>query len=291
MENQIVLKFSDNPSALYTLLKAFRNRKNKHVYGKEVPSIRAVRSGHKIDPKHLKAFYEICGVSPSPYLHILYPFTLMYPYIMRTLCAREMPLSMFKVLNTRNSITQYRGIKPQEILDLECHNSAFRIIPKGLEIDITSEVAVGKEKVWDNTTTYFLPGKFAQSETPYIPPKLEPIDNAPITSEWFLPAKDRFRFARVSGDTNGIHYVSLYARMLGFQRDFAQPIRVVAKCVNCLGEWSVEKPLRLDFTLKGPVYYESKLVLKSLTVYNSSRFDLYREKNDRPCICGILGTL
>jgi hypothetical protein len=79
--------------------------------------------------------------------------------------------------------------------------------------------------------------------------------------------------------------------MLGFQRDFAQPIRVVAKCVDCLPERNVEKPLRLDFALKGPVYYESNLILRSLTTHNISRFDLYRETNDKPCSCGIFSVV
>lgn len=287
----ILLKFNHNPSALYTLWKAFRSRKNSYVKDKGMPAIRVTRSGFKINTQHLKKFHDLCGTRPSPYLPILYPFALMYPYIMRMLGRREMPISMFKILNTRNSITMHRGIRADETLDLDCHTAVLRIIPKGLEIDVASEVSVEHDTVWENLTTYFLPGMFGQSEPAYIPPKLEPLANAPILNEWFLPAQDRFRFARISGDTNGIHYVPVYARMLGFQRDFAQPIRVVAKCVDCLPELRAEKPLRLVFALKGPVYYESKLILRSITSDNMSRFDLYREHSERPCICGTLSAV
>ena len=249
----------------------------------------------------------------SDYLHILYPFTLVYPYIMRVMGTQEMPVSMFKTLNTRNSITMHRGIRSDDRLDIDCQNCAPRIVPKGLEIDINSIISSGGETVWENTTTYFYPGKFGPADASYSASKLDPIDEAPIIKEWYLPSKDRFRFARISGDSNGIHYGSFYARMMGFKRDFAQPIRVMAKCVSSLPtntsvirSWLEEVvancfeplpaaettgPMRLDFYLKGPVYYESTLTLKNMRTKSGHRFDLYCSGNNKPVICGILNTL
>jgi hypothetical protein len=112
--------------------------------------------------------------------------------------------------------------------------------------------------------------------------------DAPVIKEWYLPAKDRFRFARVSGDTNGLHYGPPYARIQGFKRDFAQPIRIVAECVSLLPDVGMERPLHLDFFLKGPVYYESTLVLKNKKIKEKNRFDLYCKGNNKPCISGEL---
>ena len=313
MEN-INMTFNENPSATYTLWKAFRSRKNSYFPGVEYPVIHSLRPGFIINKAHLKAFYEICDINhQSEYLHVLYPFTLVYPYIMRVLCSKEMPVSMFKVLNTRNSITMYRRIRPDERLDIDCHNCAPRIVPKGLEIDVKSVVSSGGESVWENITTYFYPGKFGTADASYSAPILDSIDDAPIIKEWYFPAKDRFRFARISGDSNGIHYGSFYARMMGFKRDFAQPIRVIAKCVSSLPPrtsgikgWLEEVvaycfeplpaaettgPMRLDFYLKGPVYYESTLTLKNIRTKSGNRFDLYCSGNDKPVICGIMHTL
>jgi len=288
MGEMINLIFNHNPSAIYTLWQAFRSRKSTFASEEEVPVIHASRSGLRINEKHLKDFYEICNISPLPFLHILYPLTLCYPYMMRILCRREMPFSLFKILNTRTSIITRRGIRPDETLDIDCYNSPVRIISKGLEIDIISEIRAGEEKVWENITTYFARGRLGGREATYTPPRLEPIVNAPVIKEWYLPAKDRFRFARVSGDTNGLHYGSLYARMQGFKRDFAQPIRVVAQCVSSLPGVEMGKPLKLDFFLKGPVYYENMLVLKHIKKKNSDRFDLYYKGTAKPCISGEL---
>jgi hypothetical protein len=291
MRDVQVMTFDNRPSALLTLWKAFRNRKGRYTSGDMVPAIRARRTAFSIDERHMKAFYDICNIDPPPFLRIIYPFALAYPYIMIVLCNRGMPLSMFRILNTRNSITMYRAVRLDEEICIDCYNSELRIIPRGLEIDIISEISIDQEMVWENRSTYFYPGNFGEGETEYEPPRLTPIDNAPIVQEWFLPAQDRFRFARISGDTNGIHYGAWYARMLGYKRDFAQPIRVVAQCVSFLPLLHRGRPIKLDFFLKGPVYYESMLVLRSCTMGDFQRFDLYCRGNDKPCICGRLGVV
>jgi hypothetical protein len=290
--DEIKMIFNKTPSALYTGWKAFKSRKSIYSPDVEYPMIHSLRPDFVINKAYLKAFYEICDINhQSGYLHVLYPFTLVYPYIMRVLCSKEMPVSMFKVLNTRNSITMCRRIRPDERLDIGCHNCAPRIISKGLEIDVKSIINSGGEKVWENITTYFYPGKFGPADASHSMPKLDPIDDAPIIKEWYFPARDRFRFARISGDSNGIHYGSFYARMMGFKRDFAQPIRVIAKCVSSLPLSETTGPVRLDFYLKGPVYYESTLTLKNIQTKNSNRFDLYCSGNDKPVICGMLNTI
>jgi hypothetical protein len=254
MGDAINLIFNHKPSAIYTLWQAFQSRKSRFISAEEVPVIQASRSSMRINKRHLKAFYEICHISALPFLHILYPLTLCYPYnMMRILCRHEMPFSLFKVLNTRTSITMSRGIRPDKVIDIDCHNAPIRLTPKGLEADIIAEVRAGGEKVWQSITTYFLRGGFGQGGRSSAPPRLKPFNDAPMVKQWYLPATDRFRFARVSGDSNGLHYGPFYARTQGFERDFAQPIRIVAECVSSLPGVEMQGPLKLDFFLKGPV--------------------------------------
>ena len=93
--------------------------------GVKYPVIHSLRPGFIINKAHLKAFYEICDIKQFNSLPMLYPFTLVYPYIMRVLCSKEIPVSLFKVLNTRNSITMYRRIRPDESLGIDCHNLCY----------------------------------------------------------------------------------------------------------------------------------------------------------------------
>jgi acyl dehydratase len=286
MENIITQTFHKDPSATGTLLRALASRKSQFTTKDAVPLIRVERKKIRIKEKHAEAFNQICGLPSSQDLNLLYPFTLAYPYIMRILCKREMPLSIFKVLNTANTITLHRPLRAGDTVDVTCHNSDLRVTERGIETDITSEIASEGVRVWDNVTTYLVRGKFKSAGAASPSQSLDPIPSAPIAAKWFLPAKDRFRFARISGDTNGIHYCKKYARMFGFERDFSQPIRVVARCAGELRLPPGGGPVELDFFLKGPVYYERHLTLRSVGIDQGHRFDLYCEGNERPCISG-----
>ncbi len=286
MSDPSLLSFSKRPSELLTFWKVLRSGKKRFRDGDLMPRIHASRKGLSIDMKHVKAFNDICDTEESPHLHLLYPFTLVYPYIMRILTHEKIPVSLFEVLNTRNSIVAYRKIGFDEILDVSCRNSDIRRVHRGLEVDIVSEITSRGKKVWENTTTYFMKRKSVEVDPSFVPPKLTKISNDLVSKEWYFPARYRFRFSRVSGDGNGIHFVSGYARIFGFERDFAQPIRVVAKCIDLIPEATGNFPLKFDFFLKGPVYYEKNLSLIKSREGNGNRFDLYSEGNNRPLICG-----
>ncbi len=286
MENNITLSFSSKPSIVLSLLKAFKSRKSRFITKESIPIIHVKRENLKIDLRHLKRYNNICKIKPSIYLNILYPFTIVNPYLMRILCQHAMPFSQFKILNTRNSIKMYRQIKTDEIFKVDCYNSEVRIINKGMEIDFKADLFVGLEKVWGITATYYIPGKFGETEILDEQAKLEDIENSSVIKEWIIEAKNRLKFAGISGDTNGIHYSTYYARMFGFKRDYAQPVRITTQCVSDFTIDIGETPVQLDFFLKGPVYYDSILKLKSQIMNNIIRFDLFCEGNDKPCIVG-----
>lgn len=290
MKNTISLQFNKKPSDILTLWQAYQSRKSRFTSDIIIPEIHVKRSDLRINPAHIKSFYSICDIDPTTNLHILYPFTLVYPYLMRILCRKEMPFSQFQTLNTRNRIIMHRLIRPDELFTIDCYNSAVRIIPKGMEFDFKADIYSGTEKVWENTATYFNRGRFDNPDRSYKQHTLEPADNPIVISQWFLEAKNRFKFGKISGDTNGIHYSPAYARMFGFKRDFSQPIRVTARCVSELTHQNADKPSELEFFLKGPVYYEKMLTLKNKNSDFSNRFDLFCEGNEKPCISGKLVT-
>ena len=175
-----------------------------------------------------------------------------------------------------------------EILDIRCELVRYRIREKGLEIDISSVIEAAGEPVWENIQTYYYRGKFGAMDASYEPPEFEPIPEADVVAAWFLPAGMGLSFAAVSGDGNGIHYSKLYARMFGFERDFAQPLLVLAGSVERLLNAGYDNAVSLDVALKGPFYYESNITLKKVFINNATRFDIYCEENPRPCIEGKL---
>ncbi len=288
MLESIQIDFYKKPSYITTLVQAFRIRKRKLDSEKTLARINASAKNLSVNKQHLKEFNRICQIENNSELQILYPFTLAYSYIMRILCRKEMPFSLFNVLNTRNSIRQYRSIGVDEVFDIECHNSDLRFVEKGFEVDIDSAMLINGETVWEKTTTYLIRMRHKDNVDYYIPPNIQSIGNVEEIDTWYLKAEDSFRFARISGDTNGIHYGKWCAKSFGFKRDFAQPIRIAAKCVDSIKIKKMTFPAKLEFFLKGPVYYDNELVMKSTHEVDAHRFDLYCGTNVRPCIIGSL---
>ena len=195
---------------------------------------------------------------------------------------------MFNVLGKRLKIIRHRQIGLDEALDIFCEISRVRIVLNGLEIDLSAVIEIAGETVWTATETFFYRGDFGEPETSAENIDFESIPEAKEIARWFLPGGIGFRFARISGDGNGIHYSKFYARLLGFKRDFAQPFLIVGNAINHLINYEGNNTISLYVTFKGQFYYERNVMIKGIKTNCRNRFDIYSEENDRPCINGII---
>lgn len=288
MPASIDLIFNKKPSFISTIFWALFGWSRKFVAEKSFPKITAQWKGVAIERKHLNTFNRLCGINDSANIPLIYPFTLIYPLLQRILAHKEAPLTIFRTLNSRIQVLQHRRIGINETLDIRCELVRHRIREKGLEIDIASVIEAAGEPVWENIQTYYYRGKFGAADAAYEPPEFEPIPEADVVAAWVLPAGIGLSFAAVSGDGNGIHYSKLYARMFGFERDFAQPLLVLTGSVEHLLNADYDKAISLDVALKGPFYYERDITLKKAFINNETRFDIYCEGNPRPCVDGKL---
>jgi len=250
-----------------------------------VPKIRAVWENVEIDPDHLKDFGEVCGLPPhGEFLYPLYPLTLIYPLVLRVLGHKKAPLSVFRMLNTRLQVTSHRRIGVHEPLRVVSETGPLRIVPKGLELELTSTVQADHETVWESLHTFHYRGRFGEGHPSSLDrPELPSLSEPKTLASWYLPDGIGFRFARISEDANGIHYSSSYARLHGFRRDFAQPLLILSKSLSCFSDFD-PSGFRLVALFKGPVYYKSKVSLKGVSSGEGIRFDIYCEDNPRPSL-------
>ncbi len=286
---KIILK--KRPSSVGALLRAFKENKHKIRAGKKIEDIEAEWKNINLKNARIKKFNKICDLEKADSVSILYPFTMVYPINLCLISHREVPVPMLKMLTTRNTTIIYNDISPDDNFSLTSKTSGQRFLKNGMEFFMDSVMYSKEKKVWENRSTIFIPGKIKHNEKIHEPFKLEQPEESSIVNQWFLPAKNGFRFARIMGDSNGIHYSKRYAKKLGFKRDFAQPLLVASKCIEKIPELPGKTPLKLDLFFKGQVYYNSEITLKNESGDNSRRFDLYCEGNDRPCICGKLERL
>lgn len=284
-ENEIILRFYRRPNALISIALALYGISTHFKTGDCVPKIKAVWEDVKIDPDRLKDFGEVCGLPPhGEFLYPLYPLILIYPLVLRVLGHKKAPLSVFRMLNTRLQVTSHRRIGVDESLRVVCETGALRILPKGIELDLTSAVQADHETVWESLHTFYYRGKFGEGNSSHFEqPELSPISEPKTLASWYLPDGIGFRFARISGDSNGIHYSSSYARLFGFKRDFAQPLLILSKSLSCFSDFDPSRFCLLAF-FKGPAYYKSNVTLKGLPTGEGIRFDIYWKDNRKPSL-------
>jgi len=286
MNNSKKLIFQKRPGIFKTFGTAFINGKHKMKFGGKIHDIQAEWQNYSLNNKKIDKFNDICMLEKTDSINILYPFTIIYPINLLLISQREIPVPMFKMLTIRNTTTMHRNIKRNEKLAIVSKSSGQNFLENGMEFYIDSEIKSDGQTVWENKSTLFIPGKSKEENALYKPFRLEQIPDAGIEKQWFLPAKNGFNFAGIIGDSNGIHYSRRYAQMMGFKRDFAQPVLVSSKSIESLPGIPGQGSLKLDLFFKGPVYYNSMLTLKNVSERRSNRFDLYCEGNDRPCISG-----
>jgi hypothetical protein len=238
----------------------------------------------RIDPDHLRAFLALSGLSTADGVPILYPHVFGFPLHMALLTRRAFPLPIWRALQTRNHLLRHRHFTPDESFDLETRVAAERLLDRGAEVDLTTTLTSGGERVWESLVTFFYRGRYgaAQAASP-LARSPEP-DGSPM-ARWHVPSGVGWRFARLTGDYNGIHWMNAYARLFGFRSAFHHPQLVLGQCLARLSPPARERQ-RLDAWLKGPVFYDTDVTLRAASGADGVRFAVSMEGEARPSIVG-----
>ncbi|RVW01330.1 MaoC/PaaZ C-terminal domain-containing protein [Rhodococcus xishaensis] len=181
---------------------------------RSLPKDTLALSGLHVDHDNLATYTKVCGLRFGDTLPITYPFTLVFPTVMRLLTSREFPFPAIGSVHTDNLIEQHRPISVSEPLDLKVHAENMRPHPKGTQVDLVSEVSVGRELVWRQVSSFL---KMHPTGAPKEP-KAEHAEEVPPppTRTLRVDQKTIGRYAAVSGDRNPIHISSLGAKVFGF---------------------------------------------------------------------------
>jgi hypothetical protein len=282
------LTYSKRPYTPITALLALWGRSRYFDPTDIFPVITAEQRYEGLDRRHLGSFEAICTLEKKAALSPIYPLTLAYPLLQRILCQKAAPLSMYVVLNSRIQILQLQPLEKGEPFYLRCVLNGFCVVPKGLEVYIYTTVESRRGLIWENIQTYFYRGQFgAVSPTPEQP-GYEDLSEKVSAASWLLPKGVGFKFSKISGDGNPIHWADFWARWMGFQRAFAQPLLVLGTAIDRLTRETDPVPLYLDVALKGPVFYGRDAMVKTQSADKATRFDVLSQGNPRPCMRGIL---
>ena len=234
--------------------------------GDTLPDDTLVLRGLRVDSDNLAEYTKVCGLTFGDTLPLTYPFMLTFPVVMKLMVSKGFPFAAVGSVHAENVIEQYRPISVTEPLDVRVHAENMREHRKGLLVDVVSEVAVGREPVWRQTSTFLHQQRTSLSGQPrQDPPEVE-IPPVP-TSTLRVDQKVISRYAAVSGDRNPIHVSTLGAKAFGFPKTIAH------------GMWSAAAALRaVEGKVPGAVTYAVKFgkpVLLPATVNLYARRDAH----------------
>jgi acyl dehydratase len=204
--------------------------------GGEIPDLVLTRTGVTVDADRLAVYDRVCGFDLSGTLPPTYPHMLAFPMHLALMTDARFPLPAMGLVHIANSITVHRPLGVGEQLSLRVSATALEPHPRGRQFTIATEVRVGDELVWEESSTNLSRGKAATPEAGAAQrPGLPHSDELPATATWRLNGDLGRRYGSVSGDLNPIHVHPVSARLFGFRGAIAHGMWTKARCLAALG--------------------------------------------------------
>lgn len=263
--------------------------------GVGAPDLRLAWHGFRIDASDVERLLGLAhGRSPdmAGRLSVLMPHVTGFRLLMALLTQPAWPLPIWNALQVRNRLIQHRRFVPGNRHELASVAGGWRVLDKGLEIDIHTRMTEGACLVWESIVTFYYRGRFGaraqHGEQPGAPA------NAPVpTSDWLTTwqgrcdGTGRWGFARMTGDYNGVHQWNRYARHFGFPAAFAHSQRLAAQCIAHLPPLTSQAQ-RLDLWIKGPVGYGNPVLQRQCAARDGDEvsWGLWNAKDSRPALLG-----
>jgi hypothetical protein len=254
--------------------------------------------GFRVEPAAAEALREICGLdedTSSTRFGLLYPQVTGFRLVMAVLTQRAWPLPIWNALQVRNRIFLHAPLSLGDEYKLEARPSGWRILARGLEIDLHARLTRGEDCRWESVVTFYYRGRHGEESragdelgAPTSSPAVGEEESRSCT-QWNTGDGGRWRFGRLTGDYNPLHQWDAYARRMGFPAAFAHPQRVLGQCLARLPDPG-RPAVRLDLWIKGPVPFGRAVTLRhdQATRGGRGRFGLWLEGDARPALVGAL---
>lgn len=254
-------------------------------FAKGLPQLAATWRKHPVAGARLDDFLELTGLDGHPLWALLYPQAAGFRLLMTLVTDYGFPFPIWSALQVRNRLVLRARFARGDTLDLSAEVTEARSLDKGTEIDVACAAQRGGTTVWESLTTFYYRGREGAPHSAAAPPAA-PVVNGAAMAQWVPASGARLRFARLTGDYNGIHLSDWYARLFGFRGAFHHPQRTLGQCLARLARVRPQLPVSLDSWLKGPVYYGAKVSMRAGS--GGSEFGLFVEGDERPAIIGRL---
>ena len=282
------------PSALRYMLRAFRPSPGWHAE-RGFPDLRVTWRGFRIGDDVVDRLQGLAGnqhAEAKDGASLLVPHITGFRVLMAMLTHPAWPLPIWRALQVRNRLLLHHPIRTNDTFDLVAGVAGWRVLEKGLEVDLHARLREGEACAWESVVTFYYRGRFGSATqhgaalgAAAIAPVLD--DSARKTAQWCVDGGSRWQFGALTGDYNGLHQWDWYARRFGFPGAFAHPQRIAAQCLAHLPSPG-PAPQQLDLWIKGPVVFGSEVVQRESrwAAGAGSDFALWVAGDARPALVG-----
>jgi len=288
MAGPICLHFTAAPAIAPAYLKILLARKPA-LATDTVPRIEAVLERFTVNRRQLARYRKVCGDRDSAELPITYPHVMATPLHLAMIACEAFPVSLLGVVHTRNRIVQHRPLHVDDAGQIHAWLEGHRETARGQELDLQTQVRVGGQTVWSETSTFLArrQGRSRVAAREAALPSLEVPPRQDVTTSSFIVGPDVGRqYARVSGDFNPIHIADVAARFFGFKRAIAHGMWSLARCAAEIGGTVFSSPCTLDVAFKRPIAFCARIVLESWMADRRVGFSLRDSQAERGHLLG-----
>lgn len=254
--------------------------------GGAMPERALTLSEVETDRERLAAYDRVCGFALSDTLAPTYPHMLAFPLQLALMTGGGFPYPAIGLVHIANRIVSHRPIGAGERLALRVWATEPEPHPRGRQFALGTEVRVGEELVWEETSVNLRRGDGAGSATG---PGIAPPDNSelPSTATWRLPGDLGRRYGAVSGDLNPIHVHPLTARLFGFPAAIAHGMWTQARCLAALGP-ELPGAFTVEVAFKRPILLPATVSFAEVRDGHEIRFGVRDSGRETAHLDGVL---
>jgi hypothetical protein len=290
MGGPVSLHFSSPPRIIPAYARILLARKPAVLDG-AMPRIEATLARFAIDPRHVARYRKVCGDRGSDALPITYPHILATPVHLAMIASEAFPISLLGVVHTRNRIVQHRPLHAHDTGSIRAWIEGFRESSRGQELALQTELAVGSELIWCETSTFLVRHRerrrpAARSGDGSLPTVEVPPREVVATSAFVVNPHVGREYARISGDFNPIHIADLGARFFGLKRAIVHGMWSLARCTAEIDAATFSQPCTLDVAFRRPIAFRTAMVLESWMSDGRVGFSLREAQTDRGHLLG-----
>ncbi|HEX5762260.1 MAG TPA: MaoC/PaaZ C-terminal domain-containing protein [Solirubrobacterales bacterium] len=261
--------------------------------GKEIPDVELTLDGVVADAEQVAAYSKVCGFTLRDHLPPTYPHMLAFPLHMAVMADGSFPFGAVGLVHVENTIVQHRPIKIGEELKLRVKPTKLQPHPKGRSFSLLTEARIGRQKVWESTSTMLRRGSGSAKSADGTKADVERPDSARRPSgdgmtpsaEWRLGGDLGRRYGGVSGDRNPIHMHSLTARPLGFKAAIAHGMWTKARCLAAI-ENRLPDAFELEVSFRKPIFLPARVELLTAERGEEIGFAVRDSKRQTPHLDG-----